>query len=323
MEIFLIYFSVISGVFFLIWSADKFVDGASITANHFGMPPLLIGMLIIGFGTSTPEILVSALASYQGNPSIALGNAYGSNITNIALILGITAIINPVKVESGIIKKELPVLSLVTLFSVYIVSDYNISRLDAFSLLIVFSIILFWTLYTGSNKKHDPLALEVKGEMKINKIPVKKAIFWLVSGFIIMVFSSKILVWGAVGIAKILGISDLIIGLTIITVGTSLPELASSIVATRKGDHDLAMGNILGSNLINTLTVVGIAGLINPIKVPADLVLRDFPVMTILTLSLFIMSYGFRGQGRINRLEGMLLLMTYIAYTILLLKNIV
>jgi cation:H+ antiporter len=274
-------------------------------------------MVVVGFGTSAPEMAVSALAASQGNPGLALGNAYGSNITNIALILGITALLAPIAVHSQVMRKELPILILVTGFAGWQLWDGDLSRMDAIGLMLAFVVLIGWSIYQGLRQPDDALAKEMTEE--VHTMPVRKALLWLVVGLLLLIISSRILVWGAVDLASMFGISDLVIGLTIVAVGTSLPELASSIIAARKGEHDLALGNILGSNLFNTLAVVGIAGLIAPMSVAPEVLTRDFPVMAALTLVLFAMCYGFRGPGRINRLEGGALLLAFVAYTVYLL----
>jgi len=309
--------AIIAGLILLVWSADKFVEGSATTASHFGMPPLLIGMVVVGFGTSAPEMAVSALAASQGNPGLALGNAFGSNITNIALILGITALLAPIAVHSQVMRKELPILILVTAFAGWQLWDGDLSRMDAIGLMLVFVVLIGWSIYQGIRQPGDALAKEMTEE--IHAMPLRKALLWLVVGLLLLIVSSRILVWGAVDLATMFGISDLVIGLTIVAIGTSLPELASSIIAARKGEHDLALGNILGSNLFNTLAVVGIAGLIAPMSVAPEVLSRDFPIMAGLTLALFAMCYGFRGPGRINRFEGSALLLAFVAYTVYLL----
>ena len=309
--------AIIAGLILLVWSADKFVEGSATTASHFGMPPLLIGMVVVGFGTSAPEMAVSALAASQGNPGLALGNAYGSNITNIALILGITALLAPIAVHSQVMRKELPILILVTAFAGWQLWDGDLSRMDAVGLMLVFVLLIGWSIYQGFRQPDDALAKEMTEE--VHAMPLRKALLWLVVGLLLLIVSSRILVWGAVDLATMFGISDLVIGLTIVAIGTSLPELASSIIAARKGEHDLALGNILGSNLFNTLAVVGIAGLIAPMPVAPEVLARDVPVMAALTLALFALCYGFRGPGRINRFEGSALLLAFVAYTVYLL----
>ncbi len=318
----LAFIAVVFGLALLVWSADRFVEGSASVARHFGMPPLLIGMVIVGFGTSAPEMVVSALAALQNNPGIALGNAYGSNITNIALILGITALISPIAVHSSVLRKELPILTFVTFLAAWQLKDGVISQFDAVVLLAVFVGLMAWTIWQGVQNKEDALGIEMERELDVHAMPTRRAVFWLVAGLMMLIVSSRILVWGAVEIAHGFGVSDLIIGLTIVAVGTSLPELASSVIAARKGEHDIALGNILGSNLFNTLAVVGIAGAISPMAVGPEVFNRDIMVMTALTLLLFVIGYGFRGPGRINRIEGVLLLACYMGYTTYLISTV-
>ena len=309
------------GLTVLVWSAGKFVEGSAATAGYFGMPPLLIGMVVVGFGTSAPEMVVSALSATQGNPGLALGNAYGSNITNIALILGITALISPITVHSQVMRKELPILTAVTALAAWQMWDGELTFVDALALLGVFLLLLAWSIRQGMTQKNDALGTEVAEEMSHRSMPLRNAVLWLIAGLLLLIVSSRILVWGAVELALGFGVSDLIIGLTIVAVGTSLPELASSVIAARKGEHDIALGNILGSNLFNTLAVVGIAGTISPMAVAPEVFYRDIAVMSALTLSLFILGYGFRGPGRINRLEGGLLLACFVGYTVCLIST--
>ena len=316
------FLAVAFGLALLVWSADRFVEGSASTARHFGMPPLLIGMVIVGFGTSAPEMVVSTLAASQGNPGIALGNAYGSNIANIAFILGLTALISPLAVHSQVLRKELPILTTVTALAAYQLWDGELTRIDSLVLLGVFGGLMAWTIWQGLRKKADALGNEMERELEVHAMPIGRAIFWLVIGLVLLIASSRILVWGAVEIAHGFGVSDLIIGLTIVAVGTSLPELASSVIAARKGEHDIALGNILGSNLFNTLAVVGIAGTIQPMTVAQEVFSRDILVMAVLTLSLFAIGYGFRGPGRINRFEGAALLTGYMGYTAYLVASV-
>jgi cation:H+ antiporter len=309
------FLALVAGLILLVWSASRFVEGASSAARHFGMPPLLIGMVIVGFGTSAPEMVVSAFAALQNNPGIALGNAYGSNITNIALILGVTALISPIAVHSHVLRKELPILTAVTALAAFQLWDGELSRGDAFTLLGVFAGLMIWTVWQGLCVKTDSLGNEIEQDLEGRIMPLGSSLIWLGIGLVLLIASSRLLVWGAVEIAHVFGVSDLIIGLTIVAVGTSLPELASSVIAAKKGEHDIALGNVLGSNLFNTLAVVGIAGSIQPMKVASEVISRDLSVMVILTVSLFLIGYGFRGHGRINRYEGAVLFACYIGYT--------
>jgi len=308
--------AVVVGLALLVWSADKFVVGASDTAAYFDVPPLLIGMLIVGFGTSAPEIVVSIIAAIQGNPGLALGNAYGSNITNIALILGVTALISPIAVQSNILRRELPILIGATLLTIALIWNLMLARLDAVILLVAFALFMAWSIWNGLKEREDHLAVEMAGELSTHERSLAKSIFWTVTGLILLVISSRALVWGAVTIATEFGVSDLIIGLTVVAIGTSLPELASSVVAARRGEHDIAIGNVIGSNMFNTLVVVGLAGVIHPLPLEAELLYRDVATMTFLTLALMLLGYGFKGRrGRINRYEGGLLVSIYLGYT--------
>lgn len=314
---------IVLGLIILVWSADLFVEGAAAIARHLGMSPLLIGMVIVGFGTSAPELSVSALSALQGNPGIALGNAYGSNITNIALILGVTALISPIAVHSQVIKKELPILFAVTLLAFGLIHDGDLSRMDSMLELGVFVAVMAWMTIQGMKKQPaDEFEREVEIELEEHTMSQFQAWLWLIAGLAFLVISSRMLVWGAVSIARDLGVSDLIIGLTIVAVGTSLPELASSIMAARKGEHDLAIGNIIGSNLFNTLAVVGLAGAIHPMAIPTEIIERDWPLMALLTLALFAMGYDRNGSGRIDRTEGSLLLAAYVGYTLYLINTV-
>ncbi|MCK5913552.1 MAG: calcium/sodium antiporter, partial [Desulfuromusa sp.] len=256
-------------------------------------------------------MVVSAFSAMQGNPGLALGNAYGSNIANIALILGLTALISPITIKPGVLRKELPVLLAMTLLSVVLLFDLYLSRVDAWILLFAFFTIMGWWIWLGLRQRGDSLEPDVDLELEVNSMSRRAALIWLLVGMVLLVVSSRILVWGAVEIARGFGVSDLIIGLTVVAIGTSLPELAAALVAIRKGEHDLAIGNVIGSNLFNTLAVVGIAGVIHPLEIGMEVLYRDFLVMGLLTLALFMTGTG----RRISRLGGFLLLSVYIGYT--------
>ncbi len=306
--------AVIGGLILLVFSADRFVEGSAATARHAGVSPLVIGMVIIGFGTSAPEMVVSAIAAGQGNPGLALGNAYGSNIANIGLILGLTALVSPIVVHSQVLRKELPVLAVITLLAAFQLRNGQISRVDAGVLLAVFALLMSWTIVQAVRKRSDSYSVQVEKDAVTRTMPLRWAVFWLVAGLVLLILSSRMLVWGAVEIAQSLGVSDLVIGLTVVALGTSLPELASSLAAVRKGEHDIALGNIIGSNFFNTLAVVGIAGIIHPMEVAPEVLSRDWLVMALLTFSLFGVGCHFRRPCRINRFEGAVLLAAYLAY---------
>ncbi|MEX2607621.1 MAG: calcium/sodium antiporter [Kiritimatiellia bacterium] len=315
--------AVLVGVWALIRSSDHFVQGASGIATWYKLSPLVIGIVIVGFGTSAPEMVVSASSALKGNPALALGNAYGSNIANIGLILGITALIIPIQVHSSLLRKELPLLTLVTLVSFAILYNLQLSRLDGVILLIVFALVMTLTIWMSLKNPNDEMLKTLSEELPVGAVSLKKALLQLVAGLVLLILSSKAVVWGAVELATLAGISELVIGLTVVAVGTSLPELASTLAAVRKGEHDMAIGNVVGSNLFNTLAVVGIASCISPFALDKEVLTRDFPVMGLLTLSLFLIGWGRRGRGgRINRFEGGVLLTCFVAYTLWLLRSI-
>ncbi|MEN8107212.1 MAG: calcium/sodium antiporter [Pseudomonadota bacterium] len=311
--------AIAGGFILLAWSADRFVTGAAAVAFNLNVSPLIIGLTIVSFGTSAPEILVSTMAALQGNPGLAIGNAIGSNIINIGLVLGVTAIITPLAVKSGIVRRELPVLIGVMVVTWLLIMDSTLDFMDGAILLSGLVAMLAWITRIGIRSKgeHDPIDTEYSEEIKTG-MPLSRAILWLLAGSLLLLISSRLLVWGAVSVAQTLGISDLIIGLTIVALGTSLPELAASVMSALKNEHDIAIGNIIGSNMFNMLAVLGLPGIIAPGPIDADVLGRDFPVMLLLTVMLTAMAIGFRGPGRINRLEGALLLGIYLAYQTLL-----
>jgi cation:H+ antiporter len=314
--------ALLAGFVLLVWSADRFVDGASALARHWGVSPLIIGLTIVGFGTSAPELVVSAVAALQGNAGIAVGNAIGSNITNIGLVLGATAMISPFQIRSEIIRREYPILFLVMLATLALLSDGYLSRLDGAILIVALVIILIWLVRLGKRRSiQEPLAAEFAAE--IPKMSRAIAIIWVVVGLILMIASSRLLVYGAVAIAEWLGVSDLIFGLTIVAIGTSLPELAASVMSVRKNEPDIAIGNVIGSNIFNLLGVLGIPGVISPLVIEHAVLQRDYPYMIGMTILLFALAYGFRGPARLRRIEGAILLSGFIAYLVILYFNVV
>ncbi len=308
-----------AGFGLLVWGADRFVAGAAGTARNLGVSPLIIGLTIVGFGTSAPEILVSAVASLQGNSGLAVGNAIGSNITNIALILGLTALVVPLSVHSRIVRRELPILIGVGLVALFLLRDHSLDRIDGILLLGGLLVLLSYTVYVGLSTRNskDAMVAEYEAEIPMD-LSLRASLIWLAIGLVVLVASSRLLVWAAVGIAESFGVSDLVIGLTIVALGTSLPELAASIASALKKEPDIAIGNVIGSNLFNLLAVLGLPGLINPDTIDPQVLTRDMPVMLALSVALLLMANGFRGQGRINRLEGALLVLAYLGYQTLL-----
>ncbi|MZI95661.1 calcium/sodium antiporter [Vibrio sp. CAIM 722] len=317
--------AIIFGFVLLVWSADKFVESASATAFHAGMPPLLIGMVIVGFGTSAPEMVVSAMAAMEGSPALALGNALGSNVVNISLVLGLAAMIAPLSVQSKIVKKELPLLLIISIVLGAMLWNSTLSQVEAWLLLGGFFCFVFWSIYRGMKGDARDLEPEAIDEIKSNTMSTKTAIIWLVVSLLILMGSSRLLVWGSVDIAHALGVSDLIIGLTVVALGTSLPELAATIIAAKKGEHDIALGNIIGSNMFNILAVIGIAGVIKPVEnIGGEIFWRDWMTMLVVTIVLFAAAIGFKGKnGRITRWEGAILLLFYIGYNTYLISSVI
>lgn len=303
------------GFLLLIWSADRFVLGASASARIFGVSPLVIGILVVGFGTSAPEMLVSAMAAMDGQPGLAIGNAIGSNIANVGLILGCTALLYPLRVRSRIIKRELPLLLLFMFIGMLMLLDGELNRGDGLILMLCLFATIAWSLHEARINRDDILAQEFESEIP-RDMGTGAAIFTLAYGLLVLVASSRLLVWSATEIATALGISDLVIGLTIVALGTSLPELAASIAAARKGEFDIAVGNVAGSNLFNLLGVMALPGIIAPGPFDPNILSRDYPAMAMLCilLWLFASNFSLRRGGVLNRLEGSVLLLVYVSY---------
>jgi cation:H+ antiporter len=300
-------------------SADRFVIGAAAVAYNLRVPPLIIGLTVVGLGTSSPEIIVSAMAAWQGDTGIAVGNAIGSNTINIALVLGLTALITPLDVHSSIPRRELPVLIGIMLVAWLLLADGTLGRFDGILLVAGVAPMLAWMTRIGMKSRESRDALDEEfGEEIRTGMAMPLALFWLVFGFLFLLLSSRLLVWGAVSIAHYLGISELVIGIVVVAFGTSLPELAASLASAIKQEHDIAIGNVIGSNIFNLLAVLGLPGVIHPGAIDAHVIYRDFPVMFLMTLMLFAMAYGFHGPGRITRFGGVILLTAYIGYQTLL-----
>ena len=317
MDLLLNFLGLAAGIALLVWSADVFVGGSAAFARRCGVSSLLIGMVVIGFGTSMPEMLVSVLAAMEHSPSIALGNAYGSNTANIGLILGLTAALSPIMVAKSVLRRELPILVAVTVASYLIIFNGAITRPESALMLLIFLGVIGFNVYNGRRQ-----ADEGGDDPAAKPVPLGKSLAMILGGLLLLVASSRLLVVCAIGIARALGVPDLIIGLTIVAIGTSLPELASSLAAIRKHEHDLVLGNIIGSNLFNTLAVVGLACVISPMTEGADrvavhtIIVRDYPVVLALTFFLALCCVPFKrgGKATVNRFEGAFLLAAYIAY---------
>ena len=308
--------AILTGFIGLIWSADRFVEGAAALAKNLGMSPIMIGLTIVAIGTSAPEIIVSISAAMNDSGALAVGNALGSNLANIGLVLGITAFITPIPISTQVLRRGLPALILVTVAASYCLIDHSLSRLDG--VLLLLALVLIFT-YLVKDKAHQPnIELEVDTE-SIHDMSFLRAWLLFLLGLVLLIATSQLLVWGAKEVATALGISELVIGLTVVAVGTSLPELAATVASAIKGHHDMAIGNILGSNLFNLLAVMAIPGIIAPIELSPEVFYRDYLAMTGLTLLLAVMLYLHRilwnrASHSIGRFEGSLLLLGYAAY---------
>lgn len=304
----------IVGFVVLMWSADRFVFGASHLAYNLKVSPMLIGLTIVALGTSAPEVVVSIIAAIQGFPEMALGNAIGSNIANIGLVVGTTAIISPMLVESQTLRKEFPLLFAITLLTIILMSDAALQVHDGIILMLGMVCLMSWFILSAKRTKDDRLSDEYKKELR-QAVSTQTAVVWLLIGLILLPLSSHyLIVNNAVAIAEYFQVSQTFIGLTLIAIGTSLPEVATSAMGVLKGEHDIALGNVIGSNMFNMLVVLSLPALISPFPIENMVLWRDLPIMSALTLLLFLMAYGRNGTGKIGRLKGTCLLSLYIAY---------
>lgn len=306
--IFLVWLVVLS------WAADRFVFGASAFAKNIGISPMIIGLTIVAMGSSAPEIMVAATASFNGATDTAVGNALGSNITNIALVLGLTALLKPLSIASGTLKKEMPVLLAFSLLAVYLLSDFLLTRVEGIILISLFFLFIGGLTWMSFNMElNDPILSETESEIP-SGVPTSKAILWLVVGMILLPLSAHFMVNSAEIIARHFGLSELVIGLTIIAIGTSLPELAACIAGVLKNEDDLVLGNIIGSNIFNILAVMAMPGLIAPGPIDANAATRDSYVMLGVTVLLIVFSFNFKGSRRIYRAEGLCLIACFLGY---------
>lgn len=315
------------GISLLVWSADRFTDGAAAIAQNFGVSRLIVGLTIVAIGSSSPEIFVSIMDSIKPcdpddlncGPKIAIGNSIGSNIANVAMVLGITAIVRPLVVESGTLRREIPILFAVSLMGLLFLWNQKLSHLEGIILLSSLIIYFVWLVRLGlkSRVKDDPMLEEIVEEMPEDSMSNGKAIFYVLIGLVLLVFSSNILIIGASGIATEFGVSETVIGLTIVALGTSLPELAASIAGVLKEEYEIVIGNVIGSNIFNLLAVLGIPAVIAAPQIEETVLTFDYPVMFGLTIAMAAMAYGFRGPGRISRFEGIVLLGVFIGYYVI------
>ena len=305
---------IVAGLVLLIWGADRFVHGASAAARNMGVAPLLIGLTIVAFATSAPEILVSVVASSQGNPGLAFGNAIGSNIVNIGLVLGVTAVVRPIPLESATLRREMPALLAVSLLTVSLFLDTRLSRPDGIVMLTGLAIVMIWFVRLGiRSAENDPIKMDYEAEIP-KDVSTRMAVIWLVVGLGVLLIGAEWLVNGSIGVAQSLGVSDVVIGITIVAFGTSVPELAVSLVSALRGEYGLAIGNIVGSNIFNLLAVIGIAATIHPATVAPSVLSLHIFVMVAFTLVLFAMTYDYDGKAILSRIEGVALLAAYLAY---------
>ncbi len=305
---------VIAGLTLLMWGADRFVHGAAAAARNLGVAPLLIGLTIVAFATSAPEILVSVVASLEKQPGLAIGNAIGSNIVNIGLVLGVTAMIRPIEIESATLRREMPALLAVTLLTVSLFLDAYLSRMDGIVMLTGLVIVMFWLARLGTRSApNDPISMDFEAEIPTD-VRMSMAIIWLVVGLGTLLIGAELLVNGAIGVATELGISEVVIGILVVALGTSLPELAVSLASALKGEYGLAIGNIVGSNIFNLLAVIGIAATIEPSALPPTVLSLHIFVMVAFTLVLFAMTYDYDERSELSRLEGAALLAAFLAY---------
>lgn len=315
--------AIVAGLALLVWSADEFVDGAAIVARNMGLSTLIIGITIIGFGTSAPEILISLFSVFDDTPDLAIGNALGSNIANIGLILGVTSILIPLTFASKLVKREFPILLIATALMVWTIWDAKLDLVDGFLLLAFLTGALTYLVRFSKTDQEDPLSSELEQEIPRDK-STPKALLWTLIGLVVLVGSSKLLVWGAVNIATELGVSELIIGLTIVALGTSLPELAAAIAGARKGEPEMVMGNVIGSNLFNSLAVIGLPAVLVDFSISPTAITRDLPVMLGLTALLYILSQVPKSSCcLINRSKGVLLLTGFVLYQGLLYYQVI
>ena len=308
----------ISGFIALVWSADRFLSGAAATAANAGMSKMLIGLTVVSLGTSAPEILVALAAALEGNPLLAIGNAVGSNIANIGMVLGITAIIAPLPFSGTTLRTELPWLFGATALALFLLFDQHLSRLDGLALLVGLFLILYGLLRRQTTNP-DELSEAIHEELdELPEMPMRQALIWLTTGLAVLLTSANVLVWAATSIATSLGVSDLIIGLTIVAVGTSLPELAATVGSALKGHTDIAVGNVVGSNILNILAVLAVPALVQPTGIDPVVFWRDCGMMVALTLLLGLFAYGINSRAIITRFEGAVLILSWVGYNYML-----
>ncbi len=314
--------AIIVGFVAVVWGADRFVHGAAGLARNLGVSRLVIGLTIVAFGTSAPEMLVSGMAAAAGSREMGIGNAIGSNITNVTLVLGAAALVHPLQVHSRLLFREIPVLFLCMAIGWAFLWDGELSRVEGMALLAGMFMLVAWISLQGHREQVDELDSLTEGfnnDDTPNSLPPVKAITSFVVGLLFLLMGSRMLVWGGVGIARDLGVSELVVGLTLVALGTSLPELAASVAAARRGEDDIAVGGVIGSNMFNLLGVLALPGIIAPGQVDRSVVVRDFPIMVGVTLLLLLMAVNERSH--IGRKRGITLIIVFIVYFVMLFLN--
>ena len=305
---------IVAGLLLLVWGADRFVHGAAALARNLGVAPLLIGLTIVAFATSAPEIVVSVIAASRGESDLAIGNAIGSNTANIGLVLGGVAMLRPIALTSATLRREMPALLSVSLLTVTLFLDTYLSRIDGLVLLTGLVIVMVWLTRLGlRTSSTDPMLADYEAEIP-KDVSTQMALFWLALGLGMLLVGADLLVDAAVEIARELGVTEIVIGVTLVALGTSIPELAVSVVSAIKGEYGLAIGNVVGSNIFNLLAVIGVAATIQPAAMAPSVLSLHIFVMAAFTLVLFAMTYEYDGQGRISRLEGAALFLAFVGY---------
>lgn len=320
-DMLLAFAAIIAGLVLLVWSSDKFVDGAVGLAESSGISKAMIGLTIVAIGTSAPEIVVSIMSALAESPALAFGNAVGSNIANIGLVLGVTALIAALPVKQGLLKEDLPALLAVTAAAGFLLYDLLLSQNDGFAMIAMLTALML--LMIRYKKEHTDELIDPAEVAEIPDISLKASIIWFVVGLVVLVAASRLLVWGAIDVARALNVSEIVIGLTIVAVGTSLPELAASVASALRKHHDIALGNIVGSNIFNLIAVLPAAAVIYPIEISQHEFMRDYGSMVGITLLLTAFILWPRKTRQLSKVEGGLLLSCYVAYLVMLYRDTV
>jgi cation:H+ antiporter len=309
--------AIVGGVFALALGAERFVNGAAALARRLGISSLIVGLTIVSLGTSFPELLVTVTASLMGHPHVAVGNVLGSNICNIGLILGVSSLVHPLPVSSQLLRREYPLLPVITVLLWLLALNGQIGRLEGIFLTAGLSLFLVWMARKAREESNNSLSANMSEPLDTARLPLRVIFVNLGAGLILLLVGSRALVWGGVAAAHAFGISEIVIGLTLVALGTSLPELAITLAGTIKKEYDIAVGNVVGSNVFNSLGILGIPAMIRPLPIPREALVRDFPALLLISLMLWPICRSWQGRpGRVNRLEGGALLGGYCLYLV-------